>query len=100
MEVQEESRAVEVDWDRQMVVEGAGYDGGCPRTEENQRDVKTSAQCRVRGPEGHSGEEVEPGEVDSERERQSDGNGVRYDGRRCRTDGATSGARHDSKRDC
>ena len=96
--MQEDSRGVKVDRDRRKVLEGAGYDGRCPRTEENQRDVETNAQCRARGSGGQIGEEVEPEDVEGDWERQSDGDGVAYDGRRCRMDGATSGARGDSKR--
>ena len=44
------------------------------------------------------GKDVEPEDVEGDWERQSDGNGVGYDGRRCRMDGTTSGASGDSKR--
>ena len=98
LEVQEKSRRAEVDRDRRKVLEGAGHDGKRPKSEENQRDVETNALCRVRGPGGHRGEEVESGDVEGDREHQSDGDGIEMDGRQWRMDGATSGARHDSKR--
>ena len=94
----EESEGVEGKPDRAKVLEGAGYDGIRHRTEGNERGIDTNALRRVRGPGGHSGEEVESGEVGGERERQSDGDGVGCDGRRCRMDRATSGTRRDSIR--
>ena len=45
LEVQEESKGIEVDRDRQKVVEGIGHDGKHPKIEENQRDVKMNVQC-------------------------------------------------------
>ena len=43
-------------------------------------------------------QEDESEDVGGERECESDGDGVEMDGRRCRMDGATSGASSDSKR--
>ena len=43
-------------------------------------------------------EEIKLGDAEVDRERQSDGNGIETDGTGCRMDGATSGARRDSKR--
>ena len=96
--MQEESTGVEVDRDRRKVVEGAEHDGRRPKTKESERYVSTNASRRDRGPGGHRGKEEASGSVGGERERQGDGDGVVYEGNRCRTDGATSGARHDSKR--
>ena len=44
------------------------------------------------------GERGGPGDVECDQERQSDGYGVETDGTGCRMDGATSGARRESKR--
>ena len=44
------------------------------------------------------GERVESGDIDDDLRRQSDGDGVDTDGKGCRTGGATSGARRESKR--
>ena len=98
LDLQMESRGVEVDQDRRKVVDSAGHDGIRPRSKGNERVVETNALCRDNRPGGHSGERVESGEVGGKRERQCDGNGVGYDGRRCRKDGATSSARRESKR--
>ena len=97
LEVQRELRGVKVDLDRQTVVWRAGYSVICPRSSGNARGVETNPLRRDRGPGGHRGEEASGG-VEDDRERESGGRGVVYDGDRCRMDGATSGARHDSKR--
>ena len=55
LEVQGDSKGVEVDPDRHEVVEGAEHDGKRPKSEEDQRYVETNAQCRDRGPGGHRG---------------------------------------------
>ena len=101
--MQEESKGAEVDWDCQKVVKGIGHGGKHPKTEENQHNVETNMQCQDRGPGGHRGKEVELGDVEGEFggvggewERQSDGNGVVYEGDRFQMDGTTSGARCDS----
>ena len=57
-----------------------------------------NAQCRYNQPGGHRGERGVSGGVEGGRERQSDGDRVEMGGRRCRMDGATSGACHNSKR--
>ena len=89
---------VEGDPDCAKVVEGAGYNGKRPESVRNQRYVETSALHRVRGPGGHSDEEVESGDIGGEQERRSNGDGVEMDGIGCQMDGATSGARCNSKR--
>ena len=98
LEVQGSPRGVEVEPDRRKVFEDAGYDGKRPRSQENQRYVETNVLRRVRGPEGHLVEEVGPGDIGEDRERQSDGDGDEMDGRTAWMDDATSGAHHDSKR--
>ena len=92
LEVQEESRGVEVDRDHQKVVDSAGHDGKRPKSEEDERGVDMNALRRVRGPRGHVDQEVESGDVGSERERESDGDGVQMAVIGCRMDSAMSGA--------
>ena len=96
--MQGDSEVVEGNPDRREVLEGAEHDGKRPRSEEDERYVETNALCRVRGPGGHVDEEAESGDVGGERERESDGDGVGIDRIWCWMYGATSGARHDSKR--
>ena len=95
---QVESRGVEGVQDRENVVDRAGYDGKHPRIEDNERDGGTDARTRETGPGGQLGERGGPGDVEGDRERQSDGDGVETDRRRDCKDGETSGARCDSKR--
>ena len=96
LELQRDSRGVEVDRDCRKVVKGTEHHGKRPRSEEDERYVETNALCRIRGPGGHVDEEAESGDVGGERERESDGDGVWIDGIWCRMDGAMSGARCDS----
>ena len=92
-----QSRGVEGVRDRVKVVNGAGYDGNRPRSQENERVDKANTPCRDRGPGGDSGEQVESGDVGSDQEHQSDGDGNEMDGIRGGMGGATSGTRRDSK---
>ena len=98
LELQGDSRGVEVDPDRREVVEGTEHDGKRPRSEEDERYVETNALCRVRWPGGHVDEEDESGDVEGDRERRNDGDGIEMDVEWCRTDSATSGAHRDLKR--
>ena len=98
MELQEESEVIEGEPDRANVVDSARHDGTHPRSDGNARVVETNAQCRNTGPGGHLGERGGSRDVECDRERQSDGDGVEMDWIRCRKDGATSGPRHDSTR--
>ena len=84
--------------DRRNVVEGAGYNGKQPEIVKNERDVETNALRRGNGPGGHLVEEVGPGDIEDDREHQSDGDGDEMNGRTARMDDATSGARRESKR--
>ena len=93
----EKSEVDEGDPDCAKVVEGAGHNGKRLESIRNQRDVETNALHRVRGPVGHLGEEVGLGDVEGDWKRLSDDEGIYMDGRRFWIDGATSGARHDSK---
>ena len=95
---EETSEVVEGDPDRTKVVGGAVYDGKRPEIVKNERDVDTNALRRGNGPGGHLVEEVEPGDVDGEWERQSDGDGDEMDGIRQGMDDATSGASGESRR--
>ena len=69
LEVQGDSRGIEVDRDCCKVLEGAEHVGKGPRSEEDKRYVETNTLCRVRGLGGHRGEEVEPGGVEGDQER-------------------------------
>jgi hypothetical protein len=69
-----------------------------PRCKANGGGGETSAPRRDRGPGGRLGEQGKSGDVEEDRERQSDGNGDQECERRGGKDGATSGARRDSKR--
>ena len=93
----ERSEVVEVDPDHAKVVEGSVYDGKRPESVRDERYVDANALRRVRGPGGHLVEEVGPGDIEDDRERQSDGDGDEMDGRTSQMDDATSGARCDSK---
>ena len=81
MELQEASRGVKIDPDRQDVVEGAEYDvigrghGG------SGGDVEMNPPDRDEGPGGHLGEQVEMGAIEHDRKRQSDCDDSRIDGR-------------------
>ena len=101
--MQGKSRGVEVVRGRRKVVDVAGYDVKHPRTEENERGVDMNALRRDKGPGGHRGKpeevRVESGDVEDNRERHNDGDGIEMsDGRPGAADGATSGAGSDSKR--
>ena len=98
LEVQQESKGTKVDRDRRKVVKGAKYDGKCPRSMEDERDIETSAPSRDRGPGAHRGKKEASGGVEGEWVCQIDGDGVETDSTGCWMDGAMSGARHDSKR--
>ena len=69
-----------------------------PMNVSNERVDEANTSHRDRGPGGDPGEREEPGDVEGDRERQSDGDGGEMDGRRCGKDGATSGTCRDSKR--
>ena len=77
---EEASGGIEVDWDRRKVVKDAKHDGKPPESVRNECDVDTNALHRDRGPGGHLVEEVGPGDVEDDREHQSDGNGDDTDG--------------------
>ena len=94
----ERSEVVEGDPDRTKVVEGARYNGKRPKSIRDARDVETNALRQDRGPGGHLDQTVELGGISAEQERRSDGDDVETDETGCRMDGATSGARRDSKR--
>ncbi|KAN0093090.1 hypothetical protein V8E55_003874, partial [Tylopilus felleus] len=68
-----------------------------PGSDGNTRGVETRAQRRVGGPGDHLGEEVELGCVKVDSSGENIRKRVEYDGIVCRKDGATSGARCDSK---
>ena len=95
---QEESRGVEGVRGRHKVVDRAEYDRIRPRSDRNERDVEPNPPGRDRGPGGDPGERDESGGDEGDRERQSDGDSDEMEGRRGGKDGATSGARRDSKR--
>ena len=78
---QEESRGVEIVRDRANIVDRAGYYGNHPGSEENEHDGGTDARTRDRGPGGHRGKQGESGDIDGDRERQSDGERDEMDGR-------------------
>ena len=71
---------------------------GTSATSKRTHYVETNALRRVRGPGGHLGEEVEPGDIEDDRERWSDGNGDDTDWIRGGMDDAASGASGESKR--
>ena len=96
LELQEESEDIEGDSDRANIVDHAGYDRVCHRSDGNARVDETNAPCRDNRPGGHIGERGGPGDVECDRECQSAGDGVERDGRRCRTDGTPSGPRRNS----
>ena len=93
----EESEDVEGDREHWKIVEGGRHNGICPKTDRNACRVDTNLQHRDRGPGGQLGEQDGSGDVKSNLEHQSDGNGNERSGERGGKDGATSGARSDSK---
>ena len=69
-----------------------------PRSDGNTRGVVPNPPCRDRRPGGHSGEQESSRVVEGDWRRRTDVEGVAYDWERREMDGATSGARRDSKR--
>jgi hypothetical protein len=92
------SRVVDGVRDHRKGVDGAEHDGIRPRGVRDERDVETNAPSREMPPGDPEGDQIEPGDVESGRERQSVGDGDQAGGSRGWMDGATSGARRDSKR--
>lgn len=80
------------------VVEGAGYDGKRPTSRGSQRQVETIAQSRYPCRRRRICTWIEPGDVESDWRRQSDGDGDGFNMGECQMDGATSGAHCRSKR--
>ena len=97
LEVQEDSKGVEVDPDLCEVVKGAKHDGKQPRNEGNACDVEMNMSRRDRGPGGHRGKEEASGSVEDDRERYNDGDAIEMDVEWCRTDSAMSGTWRNSK---
>ena len=95
---QVESRGTEGDSDCASAIDRAELDGIGPGSDRDEHVGDTNPPCRDRGLGGRLGEQGDPGDVEDDRERQSDGNGVETDGIQCRMDGATSGPRCDSTR--
>ena len=95
---QEASRGVEGVRDRRKVVDDAEHDGICHGRDGSGGDVETNAPGRDRGPGGQSSEQEAMGDVERDWKRENAVGGAGYDGRWCRMDGATSGARCNSKR--
>ena len=91
-------RGVEVNSDHQNVVDDAGCDWICPRSEENERVVETNAQRRDRGPGGAEGDQVESRAVEYNWKCEIGGDGILYDENSGQKDDATSGAQYDLKR--
>ena len=98
LELQGESEVIEGDPDRAIVVDSAEYDGTHPRSDGSTRVVETNAPCRDNRLGGHIGERGGPGDAEGDWERLSDGEGIEMDRTGCQMDGATSGARCESKR--
>ena len=94
----ERSRGVEGVRDRGTAVDGAEHDGIRPSSDGSEREVKTNAQSRRNTPGGHMGEPKASRDVEGDWRRRTDVEGVAYDWERREMDGATSGARRDSKR--
>ena len=92
LELQEESRVVKVDWDRQNILQGPRYDGTHPRSDGSERVDGANALCQENQPGGQTGEQGGPGDVEGDQECQSDGDSVETDGNGCRTEDATSSA--------
>jgi hypothetical protein len=94
----EASRGVKGVQDRGTVVDSAEYNWTRPKSDGNARGVVPNPPCRVRGPGGRIGEPKASRDVEGDWSRESDGEGVGYDGRRGGKHSATSSASHDSKR--
>ena len=94
----EASRGVEGVRHCGKVVDGAEHNGIRPSSRGNEHKLETNAPCRAVEPGDHIGDREASREVKGNWSRESDGDGVGYHGRRDGKDGATSGARRDSKR--
>ena len=94
----EASRGVEGVRNCGKVVDGAEHNGIRPSSRGNEREVVPNPPCRDRRPRGHSGEQESSRVVEGDWRRRTDVEGVAYDWERREMDGATSGARRDSKR--
>ena len=92
------TRGVEGVRDRGTVVDGARHDGIRPSSDGSERRVETNTPCREVEPGDHIGDPKASRDVEGDWSRESDGDGVGYNGRRDGKDGATSSARCDSKR--
>ena len=91
---QVESKGTEGDSDRTSAINRAELDGIGPGSDRDERVGDTNPLRRDNRPGGQLGERVELGDVEGDRERQSDGEGDEMDGIR----GGMDGARRDSKR--
>jgi hypothetical protein len=69
-----------------------------PRSIRNERVDRTNAPSPDKAPGGHIDDQEASRDVEGDWSRESDGDGVGYNGRRDGKDGATSGARRDSQR--
>ena len=75
LELQEESEDIEGDSDRTNVVDHAGYNRVCHRSDGNAHVDETNAPCRDNRPGGQLGKQGGLGDVEGDREHQSDGYG-------------------------
>lgn len=92
------SGCVERDWSGGNIRDIVLNDGKVPGNEGNARKVEANPQSRDPGPGGHLSDQIEVGDVGANWDRRNGADGVGYDGRSCRMDGAMSSARRDSKR--
>ena len=83
-------RDIKCVWDHRKVVNGARYNGNCPRSQEIKHINEASTPCRDRALEGDSGQQVESADIGSGQEHQSVGNGRDMDGRPGGMDNAMS----------
>jgi hypothetical protein len=77
---QVELRDEEVVPDHDKVVDSARYDRIHHRDQANERDVDMNTSCRDPGPGGHSGKRDKSGDVEGDRRRQIDVDGIGYGG--------------------
>ena len=91
------SRGVEGIQDCGTVVDGAKHDGVCLRSDGNTRGIVPNPPCQEVEPGDHIGEPRVSRDIEGDWSHKSDGDGIRYNGRRDGKDGATSGTRCNSQ---
>ena len=97
LEVQGDTKGVEVDLDHRKVIEGIGYDRKQAKSVRNKCSIDMNMLCWVRGLQGPLGEGVESGDAEGHWEYLSNCKGIEMDGIQGQMDSATSDASNNLK---